>query len=34
MSLIRWNDSYSVNIAKIDQEHKQLVGMVNELTDA
>ena len=34
MSLIRWNDSFSVNVRKIDQEHKKLVEMVNELTDA
>ena len=34
MSLIKWNDSFSVNVVKIDQEHKKLVGMVNELTDA
>lgn len=34
MSLIRWNDSFSVNVSKIDQEHKKLVEMVNELTDA
>ena len=34
MSLIKWNDSLSVNVVKIDQEHKKLVGMVNELTDA
>ncbi|WP_339133036.1 MAG: bacteriohemerythrin [Candidatus Electrothrix sp. GW3-4] len=34
MSLIKWNDSFSVNVAKIDEEHKRLVEMVNELTDA
>ena len=34
MSLIKWNDGFSVNIARIDQEHKKLVEMVNELTDA
>ena len=34
MSLIKWNDGFSVNVAKIDQEHKKLVEMVNELTDA
>jgi hemerythrin len=34
MSLIKWNDSFSVNVVKIDQEHKKLVEMVNELTDA
>jgi len=34
MSLIKWNDSFSVNVVKIDQEHKKLFEMVNELTDA
>jgi len=34
MSLIKWNDSFSVNVVKIDQEHKKLVEMVNDLTDA
>ncbi|MGB5685114.1 MAG: bacteriohemerythrin [Candidatus Electrothrix sp.] len=34
MSLIKWNDSFSVNVVKIDQEHQKLFEMVNELTDA
>ncbi|MDU9049133.1 MAG: bacteriohemerythrin [Candidatus Electrothrix sp. Rat3] len=34
MSLIKWNDSLSVNVVRIDQEHKKLVEMINELTDA
>ena len=34
MSLIKWNDSFSVNVSKVDEEHKKLVEMVNELTDA
>ncbi|MCI5222469.1 MAG: bacteriohemerythrin [Candidatus Electrothrix sp. AR4] len=34
MSLIKWDDSLSVNVAEIDQEHKKLVLMINELTDA
>ncbi|MCI5163600.1 MAG: bacteriohemerythrin [Candidatus Electrothrix sp. AX5] len=34
MSLIKWNDSFSVNVVKIDQEHKKLFEMINELTDA
>ena len=34
MSLIKWNEGFSVNVSKIDQEHKKLVEMVNELTDA
>ena len=34
MSLIKWNDSFSVNVVKVDQEHKKLIAMVNDLTDA
>ena len=34
MSLITWNDSFSVNVRKIDQQHQQLIVMLNELHDA
>ncbi len=34
MSLINWNDSFSVGIAEIDEQHINLVKMLNELTDA
>lgn len=34
MSLIKWDDSFSVNIVKIDHEHKKLFSMINELTAA
>lgn len=34
MSLIRWNDNLSVNVTMIDHDHKKLVAMINELTDA
>ncbi|MCI5132467.1 MAG: bacteriohemerythrin [Candidatus Electrothrix sp. EH2] len=34
MSIIKWNDSFSVNVVKIDQEHKKLVEMLNALTEA
>ncbi len=34
MAFINWNDSLSVGVEKIDQEHKVLVGIINNLSDA
>ena len=34
MSLITWNDSYSVNIREIDRQHMKLVQIINELNEA
>lgn len=34
MSLITWNESYSVNIAEIDKQHQKLIDMLNDLNDA
>ncbi|NMB81985.1 MAG: hemerythrin family protein [Ignavibacteria bacterium] len=34
MSLILWNNGYSVNIKSIDAQHQRLVEMINKLHDA
>ena len=34
MPLISWNNSLSVNVAEIDLQHKKLIAMINELSDA
>ncbi|KAF0118367.1 MAG: hemerythrin family protein [Rhodospirillaceae bacterium] len=34
MSLMTWNDSLSVGITVIDDDHKKLVAMVNDLYDS
>ena len=34
MSLITWDKKYSVNIARIDAEHRKLISMINRLHDA
>ncbi len=34
MDLIKWNESMSVGIPKIDSQHKQLIQMINDLNSA
>ncbi len=34
MALMEWTDKLSVGVAALDEDHKKLVGMVNELYDA
>ena len=34
MSRIKWDDSMSVNISEIDQQHKQLITIINDLHEA
>lgn len=34
MALFVWKEDYSVNVKEIDNQHKMLVGMLNELHEA
>ncbi len=34
MGFIKWNDNYSVKVVEIDDQHKKLIGLVNQLYDA
>lgn len=34
MGFIKWNSNYSVNISEVDEQHKKLIGLVNDMYDA
>jgi len=34
VAIMVWDEKYSVGIAKIDEQHKKLIGLVNKLYDA
>jgi len=34
MGLITWSEKFSVNVEELDQQHKKLVGLINELNEA
>ena len=34
MPPIKWSDSYSVNIEEMDEQHKQLLDIINEFDEA
>jgi hemerythrin len=34
MALIQWDNTFSVNVAEIDQQHQKLVALINNLNDA
>ena len=33
MSLIEWDENYSIGVAAVDHEHRELIGLVNEAHD-
>jgi hemerythrin len=34
MAMMEWEEEYSVGIAAMDRQHKQLIAMINELNEA
>jgi hemerythrin len=34
MALVMWDESYSVKVRQFDEQHKRLIGIVNQLHDA
>ncbi|MEK9150304.1 MAG: bacteriohemerythrin [Candidatus Desantisbacteria bacterium] len=33
MERIKWDDSFSVGVKKLDEQHRQIVGIINKLID-
>jgi len=31
MALVEWKDEFSVGVASVDHEHRELIGLINEL---
>ncbi|HTZ18157.1 MAG TPA: bacteriohemerythrin [Dissulfurispiraceae bacterium] len=34
MALINWSEDYSVHVKEMDEQHKKLIAMINDLNDA
>ncbi len=34
MSLLQWKDEFKVGITEVDHEHRELIGLINELHEA
>jgi hemerythrin len=34
MSYLKWSDKYSLNVTEIDEQHKKLVSLVNDMYDS
>jgi hemerythrin-like metal-binding protein len=34
MALIEWKEQFSVGVADVDHEHRELIGLINKLHDA
>ncbi len=34
MSLYLWNKNYEIGVTEVDNQHRKLVGMINDLSDA
>jgi hemerythrin len=34
MPLIQWTDALSVNVGEIDRQHRKLIGLINDLSEA